>query len=468
MHIQYRKAKPQEISCLAYAVDAKDVSNLRGFTFSKQRSLPNLLKEVSCTMKRALTVISLFVFIFSAPFEGNAAEPNLRSGSYVRILRDRNLLSSNETWVPFYEYLSADVFDLAVHGLSIHFSGWGRGDITSKGDGRRGDGELIYGYLEWRPKKFNFDLQAGRQFITSGPASMRGQYADGINIKSDLVWGIGIEVLAGSPVRSETGGRSGDIIAQGRLFRRWGKSAEAGISYVNIRDNGEPGQENLGFDLWLKPVPSVDGSFYAYYDTLSENFADLGIDVNYSPTKVPWRFSAGYNYITPADLLSHASIFFVFSNTALGDASFNATFLASRYVTLDIGGDWYHYSNNTDAGRFGADVTMRYGRLGRNTVGFGLHRLTSLVSGITEARLYNRHKIVRRLSVSGDLYGYLYDRSIRGRTFSFTSVAALNLELPKGFVLTGSGDFSTSPYFNADFKGMLKLTYNFGGSSSAF
>lgn len=420
-------------------------------------------------MKKAIAPIALIALALLVPGLSSAFEFNARSQSFGRVLHDERLMANNKTWVPFYEYLDVGAYDIGVRGLSLHVSGFGRGDITARtGGGNRGDGEFIYGYARWTLPKHGFDLQAGRQFLLSGPMAMRARYIDGLRIQSDLFWGVGIDALGGSPVRNGTGGRSGDVVAQGRLFRRWGKKAEAGVSYAMARDNGERDQENLGFDLWIKPSASVEASLYAFYDLLSEGFADAGLNVSTSPQSIPWRFAFSYNYVVPSDLLSRSSILFVFSDTALNDFGAFVTYFVSRSVSINLGGNWYHYSNNTDAGRASADLNWRYGRRGRHSAAVGVHRLNDFGTGITGARLYTRYAIAKRWSASGDLYGYFYDRAIRGRSFSITAVAALNCQLPKGFLLTGAADFSANPYFNADLKGLLKLTYRFGGSSSAF
>lgn len=420
-------------------------------------------------MKKKFVISILFTAVFSAPLPAFAVEFNARSQSFVRLLHDERLLSNNKTWVPFYEYVDASAYDIGVKGLSFHISGWGRGDIMARtGGGDRGDGELSYGYIQWQMSKHNFDLQAGRQFIFSGPAAMRGRYVDGLRIKSDLFYGIGVEALGGSPVRNATPGRSGDVVAQGRLFRKWGKKAEAGFSYAISRDDGEPDQENIGFDLWLNPTRPVEANLYGYYDLISKNFADAGINVGWSPAGIPWQFALGYNYVVPSDFLPRTSIFFVFSDTSMNDLGASATYFVSRYASLDIGGNWYYYSNDTNAGRVSADFNWRYGPRGRHRAAVGIYRLNDFGDGITGARLYTRYFIAKKWSVSGDVYQHIYDNSIRGRFFSFTAVGALNYELPKGFVLTGAADFSANPYFNAEATGTLKLTYRFGGSSSAF
>lgn len=454
-------------------MDEKYLQGMRGIACRKGRTLSNVRKEIfsprNAEMKKIFVTSILFAVFFSALSDARAVEFNARSQSFAGIIRDGRMLSNNRTWVPFYEYVDASIFDIGVKGLSFHISGWGRGDITARtGGGDRGGGALDYGYVQWKMPRYNFDLQGGRQFVFSGPAAMRGRYVDGLRIKSDLFWGIGIEALGGSPIRNSTSGRSGDVVAQGRLFCKWGKNAEAGFSYANARDDGEPDQENVGVDFWIKPVNSVEASLYGYYDLISKGFADAGVNVNYSPVAIPWQFAMSYNYIVPSDLLSRTSIFFVFSDTGMNDLGASATYLVSRYMSIDLGGNWYHYSNDTNAGRVNADINWKYGPRGRHRAAFGIYRLNDFGDGITGARLYTRYFIAKKWSVSGDLYEYLYDTAIRGRYFSFTAVGALNYKLPKGFVLTGAADFSANPYFDADVKGMLKLTYNFGGSSGAF
>lgn len=393
-----------------------------------------------------------------------AVDYQVGSSSYFFFSRDRNVNSANNFYLPLYEYLNVDVSNLGAPSVSIHASGWGRTDFTSRG-GDRGDGELLYGYFQWKdqnsPRRV---LRVGRQFIFGGPSSLRTQYVDGLYFKSDLVKGFGVEILGGSPVTSAIGGRGGDIVAQGRGYYVREDKVEVGVGYLHTLDSNQRAREDVGLDFWFKPIQEVEVFGNLIYDTIGEEVADANLTTAAYPIE-KLKLTANFGYAVPSNLLPHTSFFSIFSDSNYVNTGLAGTYFVTDRVTLDADAQFFHYSTGGNLVRYGGQGSYQYGADKQGRVALGAHRLDQLEGGVTEFRTFASYVFKNKLSISGDLYGYLFDQANRGRDFSFTGIGSVGYKLIKDLNLTGSVFYSANPFFSNETRGLLKLVYSFGGST---
>ena len=395
-----------------------------------------------------------------------AGDYEVGSSSYFFFSKDRNAHSANNFYLPLYEYLNVDVSNLGSPSISIHASGWGRADFTSRGAGDRGDGEFLYGYFQWKdqnsPRRV---LRVGRQFIFGGPSSLRSQYVDGLYFKSDLVKGFGVEILGGSPVTSAIGGRGGDVVAQGRAYYVRDDKVEIGVGYLHTLDSNQRAREDFGLDFWFKPIQEVEVFGNLIYDTLGEEVADANLTTVAFPIE-KLKLTANFGYAVPSNLLPHTSFFSIFSDSAYVNAGLAGTYFVTDRLTLDADAQFFHYSTGGNLVRYGGQGTYQYGADKQGRVALAAHRLDQLEGGVMEFRTFASYAFKNKLSVSGDLYGYLLDQANRGRDFSFTGIGNVGYEVIKNLNLTGSASYGVNPFFGNDTRGLLKVVYTFGGSTS--
>ena len=414
-----------------------------------------------------LKKLSLLILCFLAGLCGktaSAVDTQVNPSSYFFFSRDRNANASNQFYIPFYQYLDADLTDVGAASISLHASGWGRGDITSRG-GDRGDGDLIYGYAQWQdPSDARRVVRVGRQFMFGGPAGLRTQYVDGLYARTDIVKGFGFEVLGGSPVISTISGRGGDFVAQGRNYMVF-DNAEFGFGYLNIHDSSARSREDVGPDFWLTPFKNAEFYGYFYYDAIGHEFSDANLTSTFTPA-AKWKVTADVSHTIPSALLSHTSFFSVFSTSSTQSGGPAVTWFASDRVTLDADARFFHYSDGGNLVRYGGQGSCRYGEGGN--VSLSLHRLDQVEGGVSELRAFTRYPFVNQVTTSLDLYGYLFDEAIRGRDWSFVSVGSVGYELVKDLNLVGSLFYSENPLFSHEFRGLVKAVYSFGGKSNVF
>lgn len=413
------------------------------------------------TVRAAIIIIALMSMLAAPAF---AVEFQLTAPSSTFMTNGYSVFGTQKLYVPFYQYLTVDMNKLGA-GFSVHASGWGRGDITSNGSGGdRGDGQLLYAYLQWQdPSNARRVLRLGRQFLYGGPSSMRSQYVDGAYFKSDIIAGLGVEVMGGSPVVSQITDRSGDYVAQGRLYHVWENRSEIGAGYRIARDDNQRSREDVGFDLWLNPFGKIEVLGYAIYDLIGEQFADANLTTAFFPVRKV-KIAADVTHTIPALLLSHTSIFTVFSSSSYDKLSLGGTYFINDRWTADAKLQGFVYSDGSKLLRAGAEGGYRYGDKKQGKVALSAYRLEELQNGVTELRTYTNYRLREKLTCSLDLYGYLFDQQVQERNYSVTGIGNIGYQFIKRLKAVGSMYISRNPLFGHEYRGMVKLVADFGGT----
>ena len=143
------------------------------------------------------------------------------------------------TYTPVTEFVGLDFAQLGeAKDLSMHVYGWGLKDFSQPSTvGAKSEGNLTYGYLEYRFTQANAGIKAGRLMVNQGGGN---EQVDGVQMRTDLRGGFTVEAFGGKPVvfKNLSGNPQydnafqHDVMAGGRLGWRAARMGEIGVSYL--------------------------------------------------------------------------------------------------------------------------------------------------------------------------------------------------------------------------------------------
>jgi hypothetical protein len=148
---------------------------------------------------------------------------------------NRDTEAGNDSPVlPLYQYLGLDFEDAEEGGWSLHAYGYGRKDLADSGFFEEdADGELLYGYLEYKKPYSALGLKLGRQHIFAG---VTNRSIDGIEIAAGWADIISAALFGGVTASSEE--TSSDTTYGGRIALHPQPNYELGLSYQKIDTQG--------------------------------------------------------------------------------------------------------------------------------------------------------------------------------------------------------------------------------------
>ncbi len=238
--------------------------------------------EPRCFFARALLPVTLAVIVWGpeAPF---ASEIRIQSDTLFRGMQRDVGADKDKAVSPGYEYLQVDAGQLAEKGFSFHSYGWGRFDFAdSRYFENSGDGELLYGYLQYADPAAEFDLKVGRQNVAVGVGN---DVIDGLQIGGDLGGGFLASAYGGQSVGfTDAKGRNGDRIYGGRFAYRQRQYGEVGVSGKVLDNNSIIAEKTLGLDISLFLPGDV-----SVYGTSSRNLDSKGWAEHSYELRIPYK-----------------------------------------------------------------------------------------------------------------------------------------------------------------------------------
>src|SRR6266571_1933198 len=121
--------------------------------FTSQRRRTHMKKNV-CRLLSA----ALFLALPAAAL----AETSINSTTLFRFYQDDRPGFEKKQLAPATQFLGVDVYKLGYGNLSAHLYGLGRLDLADKSfNNDQADGNLTYGYLQYRFKQANAQVRAG-------------------------------------------------------------------------------------------------------------------------------------------------------------------------------------------------------------------------------------------------------------------------------------------------------------------
>lgn len=434
---------------------------LPGIKAMRSVSVPNTSKSIS--------VLGLFVILgltSSSAFSGNIA---IESETVLRTFNRSTAGGTSSQVAPVYEYLKLDVEELGLKELSFHVYGWGRFDAADSGYyGKRSDGSLLYGYLEYADAYQDMSLRLGRQHIFEGVAD---NAIDGLRVRSDIGDQFSISGYGGLPVATaDSLHPGGDIIWGGRLAHRMEAFSDVGVSYKRIGDNGKTISSLVGIDsaFFLPMDMSLHGNSVRNIETAgwAEHNYELQIrtgDFTISPIFELFEYNHYFGDMAPAagPFLSLAH-----SDEKLQVIGVNGDWRWSKNWTLGARAKAYKYEVNDAAqyvsasvswfgkGLAGAGGEVGYMKGGAADNNYLLTRLFFSLDGLGDDIWVD--------SIGMDLLYTLYKQDIYGKNSSYCISICSGKKLDDNLELKLSADYSVDPYFKSDIRAMVALAYRFG------
>lgn len=424
--------------------------------------------ENMSTNKLLNVLTSFLMFVFVVPGSLLAAETlTIRSESIVRFMERDTIAETDALVVPAYEYLQIDIGESGESAMTFHANGWGRADLTDNDFfSDQTAGELLYGYLEYRPTDKNLIARLGRQAVFAGVAN---ESIDGIYLDAALASSMNFSIYAGQPVALDsTNGRDGDTIYGGRLSMR--KShLDLGLSYKLIENDSNDAEEMAGVDYGIKLSNLFIGGLSSY-NLITEDFAEHSFDAVI--TAEVNRFRAFYQLFTFEDYFgtgaNNANPFRILALTSEELSSYGIEITRGNSESFEVGVKFTrndydleeasHYAallaNKSDGSTsYGGEFGISEGENGRNDMMIARGFITTQIG---------KSKILDQLSL--DLLYATYDQSIFGEDTSIFASITGSRSLSEKLILKLSADYESNPYYDSDIRGLASLVYNYSAN----
>ncbi len=410
------------------------------------------------------------------------------------------------TYAPAIQFLGIDATEIGYDGLSLHLFGWGRGDLAdaSLPGGKKGDGDLTYGYLRYRFAKANAEIKAGRFAVyqTGG-----FEQVDGVSAQTDLKGGFTVSAFAGrpvyygelEPVDQNEFEYQRDFIFGTRVGYRVPKVGEFGLSYLQdgtkaAADLDQPStydytRKQVGLDLHIAPAGRFSLTGRTLFDVASRPDALPGED---EPSRI-----AEHDYSVSVKVAEKVAVTGAFTERNFR-AYFAGTTLPSLFRqdergkfnafggkvvwqatdALEVVADYRHTSRESygDANRMGAEVRWLLTEKKLQT-GFGFHRVDAddvLAPGAqlpsyglshNELRAWATYEMGRYFaSLDAILQSFDDDTNpnLNGKSSAYEAVASLGWRPTDNLKISGDLGVGSNPLFRNETRGLVRLEYRFG------
>jgi len=423
--------------------------------------------EQSSLLKIAWVVLAASSVTLAKPALAAEYAISADSNTYLRM---KTTVGKDDLY-PLYEYLrfSVSVAEKDGSATALHLGAWGRADLADRSSADRLDGDLQYGYLSFNGAKNNLVLNAGRQFVTEGVASER---IDGLYARSDLAAGFAAAAFIGSPVVTEPHDRlsGGEFIYGGRLSQGKPGSYYLGVSALKSDGaNDSRDREEQGVDFWIHPMKQVDLTGRSSYNSLSSGWMEHAYTVSLAPLDA-LTLSADFSRINYSDYFFHVtSAAFSLINGSSGiispseqltTAGLGAAWSLNKNITVAADYRNYRYEVAGDADYFGGRVA--FALPDSLSAGVAAHRMEGATDRLryTEYRLYALKKL-GAVDLAADFFNVSYDQSISGVKNSFALTGSAGYRFDERLRLWADLEYSQSPDFDNELRGLVKLAYAF-------
>jgi hypothetical protein len=382
---------------------------------------------------------------------------------------------AKETAIPATQFLRADIDKIGDGNLSFHIYGWERLDLADRSTNEGpSDGNLVYGYLDYRFPTANAEIKAGRFFLREGIAA---EQIDGISAKADLRGGFTMALFGGAPVKLDWDKKSkGDYIVGGRGSYRLKGKMEIGVSglveggvTLNTANNPKDTRNLVGGDIWVSPFRVIELNGHTFYNASTDGVAEHSYLLALKPSRI-LSVSALYNEQRFNNYFTYSNIRTLFNPDNGGDVkSYGGAVAWTISEPVNVSADYRHYTrtsqvstdNNGNSDRYGLDARLIL--LDKKLrSGFAYHRSdgASSFNSYNEVRGYCFYDSGRYVT-SVDAIAQFYKNSIFNRNKAYELVASGGFRFIQDLLLSGEIGYSQTPQFSDDFRGLLKLTYNF-------
>lgn len=410
-------------------------------------------------MKRRGQLFAVFAFIFVPVIfceRCPAADIEFVSKTYLQVFED----TGENTHIPLYEYVELNARNLMEKKMSFYSGGWIRYGLRSKSEDDRKLDELSYAFVRYTPREDRslfFDI--GRHVVFAGLAS---EQLDGISARWDITPRTGFALYGGVPVETDFGGRGGDLLYGGRVFQRIERKAEFGLSFLREDDDDSRFREELGLDLWLRPLKKAEIAGRSSYNTATDGWMEhtytLRIFLPDAITLTGLFSRTDFDDAFSSWTLSAFSPEFLGKGETLTKGGVSGEYRIGRRWTFVLDFLDYEYETMGSADYFGLGVTGNFGI--SDKAGVSLHRMDGESERLTytEYRGYARKRF-GSFTASFDAILHHYDKPFNDLSSAYsvnaTAEYRISSALSAGMSLTHGKD----PDFTHDTRALLKLAY---------
>ena len=368
------------------------------------------------------------------------------------------------TAVPVFELVSLRATDFRLPGIddmAVVVSGWGTVALAdpqiSNGDGKRAQGDLDIAFVEAKALRRRVGARLGRQLIMAGAG--RNLAFDGLTLTVRPIRWVGATAQAGVPVTPRFAVDRGDALVAARAFVKPAFDGEAGVSFLQVLDNGQIARRDLAIDARLVPVSwlPLALSGFALWSLPEQRLGEGNLTATWQVER-RFQVSGDYRRSAPDLFLPRNSIFSVFSQETRDEAG--GYFYARLLPRMRVQGD-YHVI--VDAAGTGHDASVKLtgtlGRDGRTLAGVESRVLAPPGNGYTLARAFAQVRATPLLTATADASAFFLREDVNGQRRSFVGAATVGYDfLPRWRALvTGIG--SVTPFAERSFEGMVKVAY---------
>lgn len=428
-------------------------------------------------MKNICYTLLSMGFLAVASTASWAADISVDSNTLLGIAKRDAAGTSKQTLIPATQFLGLTADKLADGNLSLHFYGWGRADLADTSyNNDKTEGNLTYGYLQYRFEQAGANARAGRFFVREGIVN---EQVDGVSARTDLPLGFGISAFGGATVHTaklfgENSDGKGDTLYGGRVNYRYKGLLEVGISGVlesaapKLVTHASGDYRRIGGDIWLTPFKAVDIIGHSSYNLETDKIAENSYLINVKPVQHLVLSGEFNQYHEQSYLYSWA----MFSAAALNpnDKSSAAGLRGSYEVSksLEVAADYKHYTREFgSADRFGGDVRVNFKD---NTIrgGLGYHYLNAgqgfAIGANPSASYHELRCYVMRDTTSYfaaiDVLGDFFKEKIYDKSSAWEATTTLGYHFTPALALSGDLSYGRNPQFTEEVRALLRLTYS--------
>ncbi len=412
----------------------------------------------------------LLALLFLLPAGTFAMSSEVELETMVRSFERTIPVEGDSRVLPGYGYLKLGLKDITSTGISFHGYGWGRYDLAdSKFYDSKSEGELVYGYFEYRKHFSTLRARLGRQHVFEGVAN---ETIDGLWASGHASPTVSLSGYAGQPVGlTSTNGRGGDLIFGGRAAYHGNEKYDVGVSVKFSNNDGDTADRMVGVDLsWALPKDMTlfgFSKFNAEESGFAEHSWELRIPTEEFSFKPFFRYFDYDSYFGTGDKAALPFRNLANSGESVGILGLDSFWRKSETLNLGAKLKYYSYDQN-DTSQFISALVDLIGEEHTRTGGeLGYMRGEAANNNYLMLRLYTYQDQLPEkywvAFVSADLLYALYDKEIFNKDSSlFLSIGAGKHFLGDALDMKLSADYSVDPYYTSDLKGMLSATYYFG------
>jgi hypothetical protein len=363
------------------------------------------------------------------------------------------------TVVPAIEDVWISARDLDVPGVEaarIIVSGWGELTLGEIGDADRLTGDLDLAFIEGRLLGRHLGLRLGRQLVAAGVA--RNLQLDGLDALVRAPLGLTLEVYGGAPVAPRFGSVHGRGVFGGRASWRPGAAVEAGVSFVQVFDDGLIARQELGADARVVLGDRFTLTGLAAWSPIEQRLAEATLRALWQARRdLEIGFEA--SRVAPDLFVSRASIFSVFAEETRDEAG--ATLYLRPTARLRLWGDGYVVHDDAGTGgRGGARTALALGDTQLGAEG----RVVALPGRRTvQGRAYARQVLGEGLLATLECDAVWLDPAINLRDVSLSIAGTLGWDFRPGWKALVSALTGQTPLLEWRVEAMGKLVYTFRG-----